>query len=167
MYTLNTVWCKGKEHSIPEAFSRAPVDEPTSADVTIANNVEQFVRSLAVSRVIMAQYINGDTNSSHLVNPSLTTLREIGRADEHYRTLIKWIQHGFPSVHNDTMGELQQLAKLRHNLTLDDNFVCTKLESLSQLLPARTFSLVSMHLTRVWFGPATSPADSLLAGSVE
>ena len=123
MYTFNTVWRKGKEHAIPDALSRAPVDDPTSADVTIANDVEHFVRSVVVSRVIMAQSINGDNNSTHLVDPLLISLREIGQADEHYRTLIKWIQHGFPSVHTDTMGELQQFAKLRHNLTVDDNLV--------------------------------------------
>ena len=33
---------------------------------------------------------------------------------------------------------------------------CTKLESLSQLQPAWTFSPVSMHLTRVWFGPSNA-----------
>ena len=65
MYTFNTVWRKGKEHAIPDAFSRAPVDDPTSADVTITNDVEHFVRSVVVSRVIMAQSINGDTNSTH------------------------------------------------------------------------------------------------------
>ena len=123
MYTFNTVWRKGKEHAIPDALSRAPVDDPTSADVTIANDVEHFVRSVVVSRVIMAQSINGDTNSTHLVDPLLSSLREIGQADEHYRTLIKWIQDCFPSVHTDTMGELQQYDKLRHNLTVDDNLV--------------------------------------------
>ena len=78
------------------------MDDPTSADVTIANNVEHFVRSVVVSRVIMAQSINGDTNSTHFVDPLLNSLREIEQADEHYRTLIKWIQHDFPSVHTDT-----------------------------------------------------------------
>ena len=106
MYTFNTVWGKGEEHATPDALYQAPVDDPTSADVTIANNVEHFVRSVVVSRVFMAQSINSDTNSTHLVDPLLTSLRERGQADEHYRTLIKWIQHGFPSAHTDTMGEL-------------------------------------------------------------
>ena len=123
MYTFNTVWCKGKEHAIPDALSRAPVDDPTSANVTIANDVDHFVRSVVVSRVIMDQSIDGDTNSTHLVDPLLISLREIGQADEHYRTLINWIQHGFPSVYTDTMGELQQFAKLRHNLSVDDHLV--------------------------------------------
>ena len=119
---------KGKEHrhAIPDALSRAPVDDQTSADVAIANDVEHFVRRLVVSRVIMAQSINSDTNSTHLVDPLLTSLREIGQADEYYLTVIKCIQHGFPSIHTDTTastGKLQQLTKLRHNLTVDDNLV--------------------------------------------
>ena len=78
VYTFNTVWRKGKERAIPDALSRAPVDDPTSADVTIANDVEHFVRSVVVSRVIMAQSINGDTNSTDLVDPLLISIREIG-----------------------------------------------------------------------------------------
>ena len=91
MYTFKTVWCKGKEHTIPDALSRAPVDDPTSANVIIANDVEHFVRNVVVSQVIMAQSMNGDTNSTDLLDPLLISLREIGQADEHYRTLIKWI----------------------------------------------------------------------------
>ena len=105
MYTHNTVWRNGKEHAIPDSTSRAPVDDPTSADVTIANDVEHFGRIIVVSRVTMAQPFNGDTNSNHSFDPLLTSLREIGQADEHYLVLIKWIQHGFPSLHTDNMGE--------------------------------------------------------------
>ena len=144
------------------------MDDPTSADVTIANYVVHFVRSVGVSRVIMAQSINGDANSTHLIDPLLISLREIGQADEHYRTLIKWIQHGFPSVQTDTMGELQQFAKLRHNLTVDDHLVLYQARIVVPTA-ARSDVLARLHGLSPGYGSdqATRSADRLLAMSLE
>ena len=50
--------------SILDTLSRAPVDDPTSANIAIADDVEHFIHRVVVSQVIMAQSINSDTNST-------------------------------------------------------------------------------------------------------
>ncbi|KZS08458.1 Uncharacterized protein APZ42_027535 [Daphnia magna] len=56
-YIFTTVWCKGREHAIPDALSRAPVnypapdDEATNMDVTAFSHAEDGDYSTLVSAI--------------------------------------------------------------------------------------------------------------------
>ena len=45
-YNFTTVWIKGKEHKIPDALSRAPVNEPTADDLNDEQAFYGYVCSL-------------------------------------------------------------------------------------------------------------------------
>ena len=45
-FSFTTIWRPGKEHAIPDALSRAPVDDPVTADQVAERDIELTVRRI-------------------------------------------------------------------------------------------------------------------------
>jgi hypothetical protein len=41
-YVFKTVWRKGREHAVPDALSRAPVNDPSTEDEAANSDVQSF-----------------------------------------------------------------------------------------------------------------------------
>ena len=95
-FIFETVWRKGKDHAIPDALSRAPVDDPSPPDCVGDTELE-----LHVQRAVIASVRAVDPPSPDSVLPPqdsfLEDLRQQACAYPDYQTLLTTVQNGFPS----------------------------------------------------------------------
>ena len=47
-YSFTTVWRKGKEHAIPDALSRAPVNDPAPEDDRVGADLDFSIRNVVI-----------------------------------------------------------------------------------------------------------------------
>ncbi len=97
-YQFHTVWKKGKEHRIPDALSRSPVNEPTPEDL---DDEQELYGCIATIARIHAAAIERDMNpdddepvdgaSTDLL---LRELQEAARSDDEYQALLTHLQSG-------------------------------------------------------------------------
>jgi hypothetical protein len=50
-YSFHTVWRKGKDHAIPDALSRAPVNDPGKDDECIGEELAYSIKGMIIQRV--------------------------------------------------------------------------------------------------------------------
>ena len=115
-YTFHTIWRKGKDHTIPDALSRAPLCDPTPEDL-ISDDNEGSVR-MHISAVLREENVNGQP----LIDPLIEAIRESTIADEDMQSLIVAIQDGFSS-NIKLPASMKPFKKLSHQLTVEDGLV--------------------------------------------
>ena len=82
-YNFETKWISGKQHAIPDALSRAPVDYPEESDQLLKEE------NLIIKAVRCQE-------RSYLEDGILEDLKEKAAADPKYQDLIKMLEEGFP-----------------------------------------------------------------------
>lgn len=120
LFNFTTVWKKGKEHVIPDALSRAPVDGPASDDECLVQALEQQVQE--VSSVIIGE-VSGRCYPHHLPDPRLGELRREADADDTYQRLLEMVTGGFPNSKNQLPQLLLPFWSVRHELTVHDGLI--------------------------------------------
>ena len=90
-FNFTTVWRKGKEHKIPDALSRAPVDQPTAEDAQEAEELYAAVCAIAAVSELMLDNSGPDA----LEDPILEDLRQAANSDPEYQALLQAIRGGF------------------------------------------------------------------------
>ena len=102
-FIFQTIWRKGKEHAIPNALSRCPVNKPTEEDLAVGKDIQQCVQHCVV-RVVRRIDDDGideleeEVISSPPPNPAdpiLEKLKAVAVADKHYSELINAVTTGF------------------------------------------------------------------------
>ncbi|XP_032796135.2 uncharacterized protein K02A2.6-like [Daphnia magna] len=131
-FVFTTVWRKGRDHAIPDALSRAPVNDP-GPEVEAANDdVQAFARTMTLRRVaaITAKSSDDDDQSEpSLDSPSvrrdmvIDSLREVAAADAAYWELIAAVESGFSARRDRTAPSVRQYWTIRQELSVDDGLV--------------------------------------------
>ena len=108
-------WKKGKEHSIPDALSRAPIADPKPSDLIAeadtSNTVHATVRLAAVDLA---------SSCDSLPDPYLDALRLAAKDDIAYQDLLQTIQAGFPSTSDKCHPNVRPFWNVRDCLSLDN-----------------------------------------------
>ena len=118
LYTFKTVWRKGKEHAIPDALSRSPVDDPSPDDDSLVQGLEMQVRQMTCARMS-----SDESTPDHLQDPKLADLKEAALRDSEYQQLLSYVQDGWPRSRQHVDHRLQQLWKVRDDLSAVDGLV--------------------------------------------
>ena len=125
-YVFKTVWRKGKSHSIPDALSRAPVNDPSADDVAIMGADSSFVRAVVMRRIGQIGTENNDNGDAQQNSPRDLLLEEIRAAatrDSGYAALIDAVSSGFPARRDQTDPAVRQYWVIREELSTDDGLV--------------------------------------------
>ena len=116
-YNFTAVWRKGANHNIPDALSRAPVDQPDEEDRRLEEELNTFVRSIMHIK---------STEITEFNDLILEDLRTAANADEEYKKLISTIISGFPKSKSRLANQLLPYWKIQHDLTHDNGLVIYK-----------------------------------------
>ncbi|XP_043188392.1 uncharacterized protein K02A2.6-like [Amphibalanus amphitrite] len=120
LYNFTAIWQKGKEHVIPDALSRAPVEEPTSEDSQLTQAVECHVCQTAS---ITISEVSSQEKPSHLSDPRLEDLRKAAQEDTVYQQLLSAVTNGFPSSKEQLPYHLLPYWSVRHELSSQDDLI--------------------------------------------
>ena len=101
-FAFTTKYVKGKSHCIPDALSRAPVSQPTEADIALNNELNLRVAAVATS---------------------LGDLVQAAQTDEVYAALAATVRQGFPKCKEKLDPRLLPYFAHRHSLSLADGLV--------------------------------------------
>ena len=107
-YVYTSVWRKGRDHALPDALSRAPVDKPTQEDIALDTETRVHVRGVVTQRA-------GDM--------VLEELRGGAREDPAYVKLLEYVTKGFPTNRDSMEQELLPYWKQRDALYHDEELV--------------------------------------------
>ena len=128
-FVFTTTWRPGKTHAIPDALSRAPVDDPTPADQVAERDVELHVRRVVTAvSADLAESLPplssaSDCKGTSPVDPLLTSLQQTAAADAEYQLLLQAVLTGFPSHVSRLPPALRPYWTVRHDLSADDGLV--------------------------------------------
>ena len=96
-YQFKTVWKKGKEHRIPDALSRAPVNDPSPEDL---DDEQELYGCVAMISRIHAASIEFDQSDDEAPSndgsddPILQELAAAAKQDNEYQLLLKHLRSG-------------------------------------------------------------------------
>jgi hypothetical protein len=129
-FIFTTTWRKGRHHAIPDALSRAPVNDPTPEDEGTSSEIQTFVRHVIVHHVNAMTRSDDDVvepdaavELPHLPDPMLDDLRVAAASDADYAELIAAIIDGFTVPRHQTHQSVRQFWKIREDLSVDDGLV--------------------------------------------
>jgi hypothetical protein len=128
-FVYSTTWRKGRSHSIPDALSRAPVNDPGPDDEMANDDVQSFARRVVIRQVSSMQQANdemeedGIDEESHLSDPMLDELRAVAASDSDYVELMAAIATGFRTPRNQTALGVRQYWSVHEELSVDDGLV--------------------------------------------
>ena len=126
-YVYTAKWRKGKDLSIPDALSRAPVDDPLPEDVVLGDKTGHYVRSVVSQRVAMIGLTSGATGTA----PSsgdllLDRLCAAAHDDPVYVKLRKMVTEGFPTSRQELDPDMLPYWKMRDEMYHDGELVLFK-----------------------------------------
>jgi hypothetical protein len=128
-FVFSTIWRKGRSHSIPDALSRAPVNDPSPDDEIANDDVQSFARRVVIRQVSSIQQATDEMEEdgidveSHLSDPMLDELRAVAESDPDYVELMAAISTGFRTPRNQTALGVRQYWSVREELSVDDGLV--------------------------------------------
>ncbi len=115
-YLFTTIWRKGKEHRIPDALSRAPINEPTPEDLEDDNDI--YNQTCMVKHKILAiDYDDDDVPEAKCADPLLEEIKQRGKCDEDYICLKKFLNSGETKI----PGSIIMYKSVLDDMSQDDN----------------------------------------------
>ena len=117
-FVFTTFWRKGKDHSIPDALSYAPVDQPWEEDDAVNADITSNARHFIVRRIQSVDDEECSETASYLRDPLLNNLRYIAATDPAYEKLIQAISNGFPSERRHTSANFRQFWAIQMDLSV-------------------------------------------------
>ena len=118
-YNLVGTWRQGKLHAIPDALSRAPVDDPAPEDEEAERDASHQIASI-ISRLATDETEDGP---SPFQDAALTEMRAAAAADPELIALTDMIMTGFPEHRSQLDPRLQPCWGVRDRLAMDDGLV--------------------------------------------
>ena len=121
-FVFKTIWRKGKEHSIPDALSRAPIADPSPEDLEDDAITVHHIRPVLASKAAAITSENEDAvlPPPHLADPLLDDLRTAASADADYMALVHAIENGFPADRKLLPPAVRQYWSVRNDLWTDE-----------------------------------------------
>ncbi|XP_037083992.1 uncharacterized protein LOC119104400 [Pollicipes pollicipes] len=120
-FNFVATWRQGKPHAIPDALSRAPVDDPVPDDEESEQDVSNQIASM-VSRLV-SDVTNTDGGASPLRDVALSELRAAAEKDPEMIALKDAVSTGFPEHRTQLDPLLGPYGGLRNCLAMDDDLV--------------------------------------------
>ena len=123
-YSFTTVWRKGKDHAIPDALSRAPVNDPVAEDKCVGTELAFSIRNVAIQDIqTILDPADDVATPHHLPDTLMEALRTEAAADPQYADLIAAIESGFPTNRSHTPMHVLQYWSIREQLSTDGGIV--------------------------------------------
>ncbi len=127
-YIYTTVWRKEKEHAIPDALSRTPINDPGPGNGAANSDVTAFAHRSIISRIAAIFYDdNLDWDESavppHLPDPLVDEIRVVAASDGDYSALIAAIESGFPDRRDRAPAEVGNYWGIRHQVSVEQGIV--------------------------------------------
>ena len=119
-YSFTARWQKGNLHSIPDALSRAPIQDPIEEDTKEMARVDPLHETVVAA--LQATSEDG-TLLAPLRDRTLQKVRAASVRDAEYTALQEVIMKGFPEQHHDLQQELRPFWGVRNMLAVDDGFI--------------------------------------------
>ena len=144
-FSFTTIWRPGKEHVIPDALSRAPVDDPVTADQVAERDIELNVRRIVTAVTAnLNETDRVDIDNPSVADPLLARLRQTASVDHDYKQLHDAVTTGFPTRIDHLSPALRPYWSVRSELSADDGLV---LKGNRLVIPAaaRSDTLVALH----------------------
>ena len=117
-------------YAIPDALSRAPVNDPGPDDEVTSSEMQSLVRRVVIHHVKAMHQVDGDVADSdaakeppHLPDPMLDDLRAAAASDTEYSELIAAILDGFTVPRHQMAQGVHQFWKIREELSVDEGLV--------------------------------------------
>ena len=120
LYSFIAIWQTGKDHAIPDALSRAPVNEQTPDDRQITQSVEQHVH--CISSILISE-VSTQQEQAHLSDPRLDDIKKAAQDDTTYQQLLPAVAHGFPISKETLSHSLLPFWNARHELSPHDGLI--------------------------------------------
>ena len=114
-YMFHATWQAGKDHVVPDAFSRSPVEQPSQDDIELENDINGL--SSCAVRLCAHAITVGDEDP----DPLIGSLVNHADTDVQYQELIKAVEQGFPRT--TTQAHLAQFKKIQGSLSVVDGLV--------------------------------------------
>ena len=121
MYQFTAEWISGSKHSVPDALSRAPVEQPSAEDAEVEEELNHHLRR-TVTSTINAVTRDG-TRFTPLSDTPLSQVRAAAQHDDEYQKLKATIITGFPGTKGEVDGAVRPYWAMRDRLTIDDDLV--------------------------------------------
>ncbi|XP_043234951.1 uncharacterized protein K02A2.6-like [Amphibalanus amphitrite] len=118
-FNLLAIWRQGKLHAIPDALSRAPVDDPAPEDEEAERDASHQLASV-LSRLATD---GADDGPSPFKDAALTEVRAAAAADPELIALTDLILNGFPEHRSQLDPRLRPYWGVRDRLAVDDGLV--------------------------------------------
>ena len=115
-YNPVLIWRKGRDHTIPDALSRSPVDVATIEDEIAEQEAEEQIHTVVMSNIYA---IYEDEHQDKL----LEEIHKHSSEDPEYQLLMKTILTGFPDNNDELDPIIRPYAKMKDLLCIDDNLI--------------------------------------------
>ena len=129
-YICVTSWKKGKDHAIPDALSRFPVNQPTPEDLAVGKEMQLCVQQSVIRAVRRIDDYSDEDEPEEVdavPNPSrdllLESLRSTAAADRDYADLVAAVTTGFIRGRDKLPAYVLQFWAMRNDLSVDDGLV--------------------------------------------
>ena len=127
-YTVWAEWRAGSEHRVPDALSRAPVDQPTAEDEALQTALtdELEVRVNACSIFVGSvpyTFQDAKVREDPARDLRLQQIREATKADPTMQVLTKIIMSGFPTTKSCLSSEVLSYWNVRDQLSVLEELV--------------------------------------------
>ena len=121
-YTFTAVWKAGKTHHLPDALSRAPVEQPGPEDEEAEKEVVHQTRNALLARIRDEEDSDGSA-ASPMQDVILERVREASRTDETYQKVSEVVMNGFPEHKADLPSLVRPYWCVRERLSIDDGLL--------------------------------------------
>ena len=119
-FSFTARWQKGSLHSIPDALSRAPVQDPADEDAKELGTTDPLHATLVSALEATSE---DGTLLAPLRDQTLEKVRAASTRDAEYNALREVIMKGFPEHHHNLQQELRPFWGVRSMLAVDDDFI--------------------------------------------
>jgi hypothetical protein len=114
-YSFHTVWRKRKDHIIPDALSRALVNDPGKDDECIGEELAYSIKSVIIQRIFaICSLVEESPSSEHLPDIMLRELRTAAEADYQYKDLVNAVKSGFRGNKAHVADHVRQFWAISH-----------------------------------------------------
>ncbi len=89
---FTTVWKRGKDHRIPDALSRAPIQDPTEDNLAEDQKIYKYMCAVNKTTVLAIELNVVTFGNDDLADPMLQKIRDNGKDDKEFQVLHKYLE---------------------------------------------------------------------------
>ncbi len=111
-YQFHTVWKRGKEHRIPDALSRAPVNDPSPEDLDDEQELYGCVAAITAIAQIERDLDEAGPLDGRLTDPILQELKDAASQDDEYQALLSHLRSAPQTLAEQLSPYKQAIAEM-------------------------------------------------------